>query len=325
MPHDLVTGVAGFIGSRVAEMLLEAGHTVVGVDNLNDAYDRRLKEYRLARLSRRAGFVFRALDITDRDAVFALGEEHAFDAVINLAARAGVRYSVENPWVYLETNTTGALNLLEMSRRRGVPKFVQASTSSLYGEGNAVPYREDANTDRVLSPYAASKKAAEALCYTYHRLYGLDVTVFRYFTVYGPAGRPDMAPFRFIQWISEGRPLRLFGDGSQSRDFTYVDDIARGTVLGLKPLGYEVINLGNDRPYTVRELIALIEHAVGRKATVVHEPRHPADVETTWASIEKARRLLGWEPTVPLPEGIRRTVAWYQAERAWAAQISTGA
>ncbi len=325
MSHYLVTGVAGFIASRVAEMLLEAGHTVVGVDNLNDAYDQRLKDYRLARLTRRAGFVFHTLDITDRDAVFALGEEHAFDAVINLAARAGVRYSVENPWVYLETNATGVLNLLEMSRRAGVPKFVQASTSSLYGEGNAVPYREDANTDRVLSPYAASKKAAEALCYTYHRLYGLDVTVFRYFTVYGPAGRPDMAPFRFIQWISEGRPLRLFGDGSQSRDFTYVDDIARGTLLGLKPLGYEVINLGNDRPYTVRELIALIERAVGRKANIVHEPRHPADVETTWASIEKARRLLGWEPTISLPEGIQRTVAWYQAERAWAAQISTGA
>ncbi|HFC08709.1 MAG TPA: NAD-dependent epimerase/dehydratase family protein [Chloroflexi bacterium] len=325
MPHYLVTGVAGFIASRVAEMLLEAGHTVVGVDNLNDAYDRRLKDYRLARLTSRAGFVFHALDITDRAAVFALGEDESFDAVINLAARAGVRYSVENPWVYIETNTTGALNLLEMSRRTGVPKFVQASTSSLYGEGNTAPYREDANTDHVLSPYAASKKAAEALCYTYHRLYGLDVTVFRYFTVYGPAGRPDMAPFRFIQWISEGRPLRLFGDGSQSRDFTYVDDIARGTLLGLKPLGYEVINLGSDRPYTVKELIALIERAVGRKADIVHEPRHPADVETTWASIEKARRLLGWEPAVALPEGIRRTVAWYQAERAWAAQIPTGA
>ena len=325
MPHYLVTGVAGFIASRVAEMLLEAGHTVVGVDNLNDAYDRRLKDYRLARLTSRAGFVFHALDITDRAAVFALGEDESFDAVINLAARAGVRYSVENPWVYIETNTTGALNLLEMSRRAGVPKFVQASTSSLYGEGNTVPYREDANTDHVLSPYAASKKAAEALCYTYHRLYGLDVTVFRYFTVYGPAGRPDMAPFRFIQWVSEGRPLRLFGDGSQSRDFTYVDDIARGTLLGLKPLGYEVINLGSDRPYTVKELIALIERAVGRKANIVHEPRHPADVETTWASIEKARRLLGWEPAVALPEGIRRTVAWYQAERAWAAQIPTGA
>ncbi len=325
MPHYLVTGVAGFIASRVAEMLLDAGHTVVGVDNLDNAYDRRLKDYRLARLSSRAGFAFHALDITDRAAVFALGESESFDAVINLAARAGVRYSVENPWVYIETNTTGALNLLEMSRRVGVPKFVQASTSSLYGEGNAVPYREDANTDRVLSPYAASKKAAETLCYTYHRLYGLDVTVFRYFTVYGPAGRPDMAPFRFIQWISEGRPLRLFGDGSQSRDFTYVDDIARGTLLGLKPLGYEIVNLGGDQPYTVTELIALIEEAVGRKANIVHEPRHPADVETTWASIEKARRLLGWKPTVPLPEGIRRTVAWYQAERAWASQIATGA
>jgi len=325
VPHYLVTGVAGFIASRVAEMLLDAGHTVVGVDNLDNAYDRRLKDYRLARLSSRAGFVFHALDITDRAAVFALGESESFDAVINLAARAGVRYSVENPWVYIETNTTGALNLLEMSRRAGVPKFVQASTSSLYGEGNAVPYREDANTDRVLSPYAASKKAAETLCYTYHRLYGLDVTVFRYFTVYGPAGRPDMAPFRFIQWISEGRPLRLFGDGSQSRDFTYVDDIARGTLLGLQPLGYEIVNLGGDQPYTVTELIALIEEAVGRKANIVHEPRHPADVETTWASIEKARRLLGWKPTVPLPEGIRRTVAWYQAERAWASQIATGA
>ncbi len=269
------------------------------------------------------GFVFQRLDITDKAAVFALGEGNRFEAVINLAARAGVRYSVENPWVYVETNTTGALNLLEMCRRYGVPKFVQASTSSLYGEGNPVPYREDANTDRVLSPYAASKKTAEALCYTYHRLYGLDVTVFRYFTVYGPAGRPDMAPFRFVQWISEGRPLRLFGDGSQSRDFTYVDDIARGTILGLKPLGYEVINLGNDRPYTVLELIRLIEEAIGKQARVVREPRHPADVETTWASIEKARQLLGWEPTVPLPEGIRRTVAWYQAERAWAAAVKT--
>ena len=323
MANYLVTGAAGFIGSRVAEMLLEAGHTVVGADNINDAYDQRLKDYRLQRLQRLAGFAFRRVDITDKAAVFALGEEHRFDAVINLAARAGVRYSVENPWVYVETNTTGALNLLEMCRRYDVPKFVQASTSSLYGEGNPVPYREDANTDRVLSPYAASKKAAEALCYTYHRLYGLDVTVFRYFTVYGPAGRPDMAPFRFVQWISEGRPLRLFGDGSQSRDFTYVDDIARGTILGLKPLGYEVINLGNDRPYTVLELIALIEESVGRKANIVREPRHPADVERTWASIEKARQLLGWEPAVPLPEGIRRTVAWYQAERAWAAGVET--
>jgi len=324
MATYLVTGAAGFIASSVAEMLLDAGHVVVGIDNINDAYDRQLKTYRLGRLRGRPGFTFRQIDIADKNAVLALGEEARFDAVINLAARAGVRVSVENPWVYFETNTTGALNLLEMCCRQGIPKFVQASTSSLYGEDNPVPYREDAQTDRVLSPYAASKKAAETLCYTYHRLYGLDVTIFRYFTVYGPAGRPDMAPFRFVQWISEGRPLRLFGDGSQSRDFTYVDDIARGTVLGLKPLGYEVINLGNDHPYTVRELITLIEEATGKRANIVHEPRHPADVEITWASIEKARNLLGWEPAVPLPEGIRRTVAWYQAERAWASQIEAG-
>ncbi len=324
MATYLVTGVAGFIAAKVATMLLEAGHAVVGVDNLNDAYDPRLKAYRLQSLQNRAGFTFRRLDITDRAAVLALGEEHTFDAVLNLAARAGVRASVADPWVYLQTNTVGTLNLLELCRRQGVPKFVQASTSSLYGQHNPVPYREDANTDRALSPYAASKKGAEALCYTYHYLHGLDVTVFRYFTVYGPAGRPDMAPFRFVQWIAEGRPLRLFGDGSQSRDFTYVDDVARGTILGLRPLGYEVINLGNDRPYTIMALIRLIEAAVGRQAQIVHQPRHPADVETTWADITKAKTLLGWQPEVALPEGIRRTVAWYQQARGWAAQIATG-
>jgi len=294
------------------------------VDNLNRAYDVRLKEYRLGRLRSRPGFTFLRADISRRDEVVRLAQSlPPVEAVINLAARAGVRYSVRNPWAYMETNVTGTLNLLELCRERGIPKFVLASTSSLYGEGNPVPYREDADTDHPLSPYAASKKAAETLAYTYHRLHGLDVTVFRYFTVYGPAGRPDMAPFRFIQWIAEGRPLRLFGDGSQSRDFTYVDDIARGTVLGLRPLGYEIINLGNDRPHTIRELIALIEEAVGRKAQIVQEPRHPADVQATWASIEKARRLLGWTPTVDLAAGIRRTVAWYMQEREWAAQIDT--
>ncbi len=324
MATYLVTGVAGFIAAKVATMLLEAGHAVVGVDNLNDAYDPRLKAYRLQSLQNRAGFTFRRLDITDRAAVLALGKGHTFDAVLNLAARAGVRASVADPWVYLQTNTVGTLNLLELCRRQGVPKFVQASTSSLYGQHNPVPYREDANTDRALSPYAASKKGAEALCYTYHYLHGLDVTVFRYFTVYGPAGRPDMAPFRFVQWIAEGRPLRLFGDGSQSRDFTYVDDVARGTILGLRPLGYEVINLGNDRPYTIMALIRLIEAAVGRQAQIVHQPRHPADVETTWADITKAKTLLGWQPEVALPEGICRTVAWYRQARGWAAQIATG-
>src|SRR3972149_2215875 len=251
MAHYLVTGVAGFIASRVAEMLLEAGHSVVGVDNLNAAYDVRMKEYRLGKLQGRPGFEFLRLDISDRVAIEQLDTQagrdskaHGFEAVVNLAARAGVRQSVENPWVYIDTNVTGTLNLLEVCREYRVPKFVLASPSSLYGEHNPAPYLEDANTDRPLSPYAASKKAAEALCHTYHYLHGIDVTVLRYFTVYGPAGRPDMSLFRFVQWISEERPVLVYGDGQQSRDFTFIDDIARGTIAALKPMRYEVINLG---------------------------------------------------------------------------------
>ena len=237
----LVTGCAGFIGARVCELLLDAGHRVTGIDSLNDAYDVRLKHWRLARLQNQAGFQFHQLDIAERT-----GLEHgalettSFDAVINLAARAGVRYSVENPWVYYEANTIGTLNLLEFCRARGIGKFVLASSSSLYGDDSPLPFREDTNTDHPLSPYAASKKAAEMLCYTYHALYGLDVTVFRYFTVYGPAGRPDMMPFRLTQWISEGRPVTVYGDGTQSRDFTYVDDIAAGPSPGCDRWGMKL-------------------------------------------------------------------------------------
>ena len=262
-------------------------------------------------------------DIGDRAALERVdGDGASCDAVINLAARARVRQSVASPWIYYETNVIGALNLLEWCRTRGVKKFVLASTSSLYGRDNPMPYREDASTDRPLSPYAASKKAAEALCYTYHYLHGLDVTVFRYFTVYGPAGRPDMAPFRFVQWISEGRPVIVFGDGQQSRDFTYVDDIARGTIAGLRPLGYEVINLGSDRPAVVVDVIRLVEELVGRPARIEHRPAHAADAPATWADIGKAERLLGWRPQVTLPEGMARLAAWYRDNRAWASQVA---
>lgn len=328
MPNYLLTGAAGFIASRVAEFLLEAGHTVVGVDNLNDAYDVRMKQHRLARLKNRERFVFRQMDIADRALLDPAAWDdqpfnQPFDAVINLAARAGVRQSVANPWVYVETNMTGTLNLLELCRLRSIPKFILASTSSLYGANNPLPFGEDADTSRPLSPYAASKAGAEALCHTYHHLFGLDITVFRYFTVYGPAGRPDMSVFRFIQWISEGRPVQVFGDGG-SRDFTYVDDIARGTILGLKPLGYEVINLGSDHPHSVQELIQLIEARTGLPAQIVRKERHLADVPATWANIEKAGRLLGWGPKVPLAEGIAHSVNWYNAERGWASQVETG-
>ena len=278
MSRVLVTGCAGFIGSKVCRMLLEQGHAVVGVDNLNQAYDIRLKEWRLSQLRSLPGFDFHQIDIADREGLGRLFAEGAFDAVINLAARAGVRQSLEDPWAYIDANLTGALNLLELCRAHGAPKLVLASTSSVYGD-NAGHFQEDSRTDWPLSPYAASKKAAENLCYTYHYIYKLDVTVLRYFTVYGPAGRPDMSVFRFIRWIAEGQPLTLYGDGSQARDFTYVDDIARGTILGLRPVGYEVINLGSDRPARILDVIALLEEKLGKKADIRMAPANPLDVK----------------------------------------------
>ncbi len=383
----LVTGAAGFIASKVCEFLLAEGHGVVGIDNLNDAYDVRLKEWRLSQLKGKPGLGFHQLDIHDRPALRQLFERYTidrpnqqlselhepnklnepkelnkldkrkklnapkklnqpdrpFDAVINLAARAGVRQSVENPWVYYETNVTGTLNLLELCKEFGVKKFVLASTSSLYGqpdqpskldqsekltkpnEPNQLnrPFSETDLTDGPLSPYAASKKAAEALCYTYHYLHGIDMTVLRYFTVYGPAGRPDMSLFRFVQWISEGHEVTVFGDGKQSRDFTYVDDIARGTVAGLKPLGYEVINLGSDKPIKLNDAIQLVEKLVKQKANINYKPRHPADVLATWADISKANKLLKWRPETPFKDGVARLVDWYRENRSWAKEIAT--
>jgi len=328
----LVTGAAGFIGSMVVQQLLERGDEVLGVDNLNDAYDVRLKHWRLERLKGRERFQFDIIDICDRtglDRVFGAARPDGaggapFDGVLNLAARAGVRPSVENPWIYNDANYTGTLNLLDLCVRHGVRKFVLSSTSSLYGGDNPRPYTESANTDRPLSPYAVSKKAAEVLCYTYHYLYGIDVTVFRYFTVYGPAGRPDMSLFRFVQWISEGRPVRVFGDGRQERDFTFVEDVARGSIAGLKPVGYEVVNLGSDEPVVLLDAVRLIQQLTGREAQIEYSPMHKADVQATWANISKAESLLGWRPQTDFREGVRRLVEWYDENRAWARDIVTG-
>lgn len=320
----LVTGCAGFIGWKVTEFLLEMGHTVVGIDNLNAAYDTQVKQWRLQQLEGTPNFQFHRADICDRTGLHRLFNA-SYDAVINLAARAGVRQSVENPWVYVDTNVTGTLNLLELCREFEVPKFVLASTSSLYGANNELPFSEEANTDGPLSPYAASKKGAESLCHSYHHLYGIDVTIFRFFTVYGPAGRPDMSAFRFVQWISEGKPVIVYGDGKQSsRDYTYLEDIARGVIAGLKPLKYEVINLGSDSPIVLIDTIRLIEELVGKEAELSHQPFHPADVRATWADIRKAEKLLGWRPQVTFREGITALVGWYQANRDWAKDIQTG-
>lgn len=322
MAHYLVTGAAGFIGARTAEVLIQDGHTVTGVDNLNDAYDVRMKEYRLRRLQALGGFTFHRLDISEKS-VIDFFDGQTFDGVINLAARAGVRYSVSDPWVFVQTNMIGTLNMLEVCRRNGVKKFILASTSSIYGEDPPYPTPETASSSEPLQPYAASKKGAEAMTHAYHHLYGIDVSILRYFTVYGPAGRPDLALFRFVQWVSEGRPVRVNGDGEQSRGFTYIDDIARGTILALKPLGYEIINLGGHEVITINNLIKLVEEVVGKKAQVVYGPPNPADMRSNWADVSKAGKLLGWEPQYDMRAGVQKLVEWYNAEREWAKDVLT--
>jgi UDP-glucuronate 4-epimerase len=228
---------------------------------------------------------------------------------------------MENPHVYLTTNAMGSLNLLEGMREQGCKKFVLASTSSLYA-GQPMPFVETLPVNTPISPYAASKKAAEVMAYSYHHLYGIDVSVVRYFTVYGPAGRPDMSIFRFIKWIDQETPLEVFGDGSQSRDFTYVDDIARGTIAAIKPLGYEIINLGGGKnPVSLQTIIGRLEELLGKKAVIDNKAFHIADIKETWADIGKADRLLGWRPTVGLEEGLRRSVEWYRENVEWAGKV----
>jgi len=325
MANYLLTGAAGFIAFRVAELLIDAGHQVYGVDNMNDAYDIRLKEYRLGRLQSLANFHFLNSDISERAAIEKLGAwlPSEVSGVINLAARAGVRTSLTDPWLYVDTNMTGTLNLLELCRHRAIDKFVLASTSSLYAEVSSPPFKETDDTDHPLQPYAASKKGAEAMAFAYHHLYNIDVTVLRYFTVYGPAGRPDMVMFRFCQWIAEGKPVVVNGDGEQSRGFTYLDDIARGTIQALKPVGYQVINLGGHEVITINHLIKMLEERIGKRAQVTYEDFHPADVHTNQADVTRAKQLLGWEPQVDLDEGVSHLVNWYMEERAWASQVET--
>jgi UDP-glucuronate 4-epimerase len=375
MATYLVTGVAGFIASKVAEQLLEAGHTVVGVDNLNDYYDVRLKLYRLGRLARQAGvpeaqvmghglsvdgwqiqapitnnlkpitlksdrFEFHTLDIEDLPALERVFERSDFSAVFNLAARAGVRYSLEFPELYRRTNVLGEENVLKCQVKYGVSKHVLASSSSVYA-GCPMPFVEDARLGKMQSPYAETKRQAELLALDYYQENGIDVSALRYFTVFGPAGRPDMAPFRFIKWISEGTPITLYGDGTQARDFTYVDDIARGTILagrlfggqmsdvGCQPSGisglrsqvsgfsavapsYDVINLGGgNNPLSITAMIGIIEAALGKRAKINTQPASAADMKETWADISKAKRLLGWEPLTETEAGFRKAVEWH--------------
>jgi nucleoside-diphosphate-sugar epimerase len=283
-----------------------------------------MKEWRLDQLKEYPSFKFYRQSICDQNALKEIAASHkGLAGVINLAAKAGVRDSVLDPWSYYDTNLTGTLNLLELCRNEGIHKFILASTSSIYGENAPYPTPETADSSLPLQPYAASKKAAETLSYSYHYLYDLDVTVVRYFTVYGPAGRPGMSMFRFAKWIMEGHEVMVFGDGNQTRGFTYLDDIAEGTILALKPVGYEIINLGGHESISINDLIHKFETVIGKKANVKYYPQNAADMSASWADTRKAQNLLGWTPKISLDEGIRNVVAWYQQEYSWASQVST--
>lgn len=323
MGKYIVTGAAGFIASRVCEDLLNDGHSVIGIDNFDPVYDLRIKEWRLKKFSVHPNFSFYRDSICDREKLETIIQAHPeIDGVINLAAKAGVRDSLIDPWSYYETNLTGTLNLLEICRKNNIKKFILASTSSIYGENAPYPTPEDADSSQPLQPYAASKKAAETLCHSYHFLYGIDVTVVRYFTVYGPAGRPSMSMYRFNKWITEGKTVHVFGDGTQTRGFTYLEDISRGTILALKPVGFEIINLGGHESISINDLIKKFEAAIGKPAQIEFSPAHPADMSASWANVEKAKHLLGWSPKFTLDEGIQQVVKWYQQEYEWASQVS---
>ena len=292
-----------------------------GLDNLSDAYDVRMKHWRVEHLLGPSSVDWVNGDITDRDSTASLIKELEPDAVINLAASAGVRQSIDNPWAYYETNVTGTLNLLEACKDAGVSRFILASSSSVYGSAK-MPFSEDDPVTSLLSPYATSKKAAEDLCRMYQHLFDFAITVFRFFTVYGPSGRPDMSVFRFVKWIAEGEPIQLNGDGRQQRDFTHVDDVARGVVAAIdRRPGFETINLGSDRPVELNAVISEIEDAIGRTATIERHPFHSTDVSATWADISRARDLLGWEPRVDLKQGMASVVDWYMENRSWAKDI----
>ncbi|MCM8772767.1 MAG: GDP-mannose 4,6-dehydratase [Candidatus Omnitrophica bacterium] len=315
MGKILVTGACGFIGWKVCEKLLERGEEVLGVDDLNDYYDVRLKNWRLEKLRKNKNFLFVKFDISKKEIRYIVKEAKP-DIIINLAARAGVRASIENPDIYYQTNVIGNLNLLECAKEFGIKKFIYSSSSSLYA-GCKIPFSEDLPVNEPISPYAASKKAGEITCFTYHYLYGIDIVIFRYFTVYGPAGRPDMSIFKFIKLIDEEKEITVYGDGTQSRDFTYIDDIAEGTISGLNLSGFHIINLGSSFPHSLNEVIKIIEEKLNKKAKIVYAPFPKTDLKITYADITKAKKLLNWEPKTKIEEGIEKTILWYIENKHW--------
>jgi UDP-glucuronate 4-epimerase len=310
----LVTGGAGFIGSSVAERLLDLGHHVVCLDNFNDFYSPAIKRENLARCLAHDRFTLCEGDITDRSLLAALFAAERFEAIVHLAAWAGVRPSIERPEIYEEVNLGGTVNLLQRARLDGVRTFVFASSSSVYGGRNDPPFSEDDLVGRPVSPYAATKRAGELLCYTYHHLFGLDVTCLRYFTVYGPRQRPEMAIHKFARRLVRGEAIPLFGDGASSRDYTYIDDIVDGTVRALERCqGYEILNLGESTTTRLLDLVRLIGDTLGVEPQIEWLPDQPGDVPITFANVERARRVLDYRPAVPVEVGVPRFVDWYLA------------
>ena len=315
MADILVTGGAGFIGSHTTQALLDRGDRVICLDNFNDYYSPQRKRKNVAAFVERPDYTLVEGDVRDINTLARLFETYHPRYVVHIAAMAGVRYSIQHPELYESVNIKGTLNVLEMARQHEVANMVFASTSSIYGARKQVPFREDDRVDEQVSPYAATKRACELLAFTYHHLHGLNFTALRFFTVYGPRGRPDMAPYLFTDAVFRGTELKMFGDGSSSRDYTYIGDIVQGVVAAIdKPLGYEIINLGNSRTVYLRDFIALVEKLAGKKANIVSYPMPPGDVPRTFADISKAKRLLAYDPQTPFEEGLARFVDWYRAE-----------
>lgn len=310
-----LTGAAGFIGAATASALLDRGDEVVGVDNLNEYYPPALKRARLDRLAARKGFSFAAADIADH-AALTRAASGRFDAIIHLAAQAGVRHSIERPFAYARANLDGHLSVLELGRRLEIPHLVYASSSSVYGANTKIPFSEDDRTDAPVSLYGATKKSGEAMSAAYARLYGMPLTGLRFFTVYGPWGRPDMAYLAFTEKMLRGEPIEIFNDGRMGRDFTYIDDIVSGILAacanrpGADDARHRIFNLGNDRPEELMTLVALLEKELGIEAKKNFRGMQKGDVERTWADISKARNLLGYDPKTTLAEGIAKTIAW---------------
>lgn len=316
MTTVLVTGAAGFIGSTLAKALVEKGYRVVGIDNFDDTYDVDFKEGNIAPLLGNSQFKLERIDIRDLPAMEAVFTAEKPSYVVHLAAKADTRKAVAAPRLYTSVNIDGTLNILELCREHPVENLVIASSSSVYGNSSTTPFTEDQSADRPLSPYGATKRATELLAHAYHHNFDMNITCLRFFNAHGENNRPGMVPYIWTEKLLHGEEIELSGGGKPKRDYTYIGDIVRGTILAMeKPLGFEVINLGNSSPASLSELLAIFEKVLGVKAKVKTRPSNPASVDETYANIDKAKRLLGWEPEVSLEEGITRLVAWYRANR----------